>query len=174
MQGKFRRVGDAQPFEELELSFSQERETTPRGKHQKGKEKRPPRTRPQRFQVTIIRYDASYLKPASKRGKRGSLLDSHIVLIAEEALREGAMEIDMNGVLIRDFTYRAGFTRHLVHPRFKKAEATVKPKEDMPQLVSLATWKARQKQRMEAVHKQEVLYASAYEEPREGEAAPDE
>jgi hypothetical protein len=172
MQGKFRRVGDTQHFEEFTLAPSSESENTPRGKHKKDKEKGPSRAKT--FHATIMQFDASYLKPASKRGKRGSLLDTHIVLTTEEALREGAMEIDMNGVLIRDFTYRAGFTRHLVHPRFKKTEATVKAKEDMPQLFSLATWKARQKQRMEALHKQEAMYASAYEEPQEGGTVPNE
>jgi hypothetical protein len=163
IQGKFRRVEDSQSFEELELPFMEEK-TGKRRKQQKGREKRFSGEKSRRYHVTIVRYDASYFKPVKNRGRRSSLLDSHIVLTTEEALKEGVMDVDMSGVLIRDFTYRSGFTRHLVHPRFKKSEVQVKPKEEMPQLVTLATWKARQKQRMEALHKQADIYASTYEE----------
>jgi hypothetical protein len=160
LQGKFRRIEDTQPFEELELHLTEEKKAK---SSLKGKSKKRSPEKARTFHTTIVKYDASYFKPSTKRGKRGSLIESHIVLTTEEAIREGVMEVDMEGVLVRDFTYRAGFTRHLVHPRFKKTETTVKPKGDMPQLVTLATWKARQTRRMEAVHKQEDVYASDYE-----------
>jgi hypothetical protein len=174
MQGKFRRVDDTQPFEELALRFSEEKGSASRGKQQRGKEKGASRTKSTTFHATIVKFDASYFRPASKRGRRGSLLDSHIVLTTEEAIREGVMDIDMDGVLIRDFGYRSAFTRHFRHQRFKKTETQVKAKEDMPQLISLATWKARQKQRLEALHRQEVIYASAYEKQQEEEPVSDE
>jgi hypothetical protein len=159
IEGKLRRPSDTTPFEELEVPFEQK--GMPAGKRHKGKVRN---AKPRLYHATIIRYDASYFQPARRRGKRGSLRDSHIVLTTEEALKEGALELDMDGVLIRDTTPRAAFTRQLVHPRFKKAEAQVKFKPDMPQLVSLRTWKARREAREAALHKQKDVYASAYEQ----------
>ncbi len=164
IQGKLRRTDDTTSFEELEIPFEDEQKSANGGKRHKGKARS---TKPRLYQATIVRYDASYFRPARRRGKRGSLLESHIVLTTEEALKEGALELDMDGVLIRDTTPRTAFTRQLVHPRFKKSEAQVKFKPDMPQLVSLKTWKARREGREEALHKQTAVYASAYEQPED-------
>jgi hypothetical protein len=161
IQGKLRRADDTTSFEELDVPFEEEQKGTPGGKRHKGKARS---TKPRLYRATVVRYDASYFQPARRRGKRGSLLKSHIVLTTEEALKEGALDVDMDGVLIRDTTPRTAFTRQLVHPRFKKSEAQVKFKPDMPQLVSLATWKARREAKGEALHKQTAVYASAYEE----------
>ena len=161
IQGKLRKHDDTTSFEEIDLPFSPDGERVTGGsKAKKGKSDRKTR----RYHATIIRYDASYFKPAKRRGKRGSLLESHIVLTTEEALREGALQVDLDGVLIRDTAPRAAHTRTLVHPRFKKSHADVRFKPDMPQLISLSTWKARREARQEALHKQEDVYASAYEE----------
>ena len=154
IQGKLRSVDDTTRFDELELPFEC-------GKQQKGKGQS---RKSRRYHATVVRFDASYFRPTKRRGKRGSLQDSHIVLTTEEALKEGVLDLDMDGVLIRDTTPRTSFTRHLVHPRFKKSEAYVKFKEAMPQLVSLATWKARRVDREKTAHRQTDVYASEYEE----------
>lgn len=161
IQGKLRRVDDTTTFEELEVPFEDEQKVAAGGKHHKGKSHS---RNVRRYHATVVRYDASYFRPHKRRGKRGSLRESHIVLTTEEALKEGALDLDMDGVLIRDTTSRAAFTRHLIHPRFKKSEAHVKFKEAMPQLVSLATWKARREDREEIAHRQTDVYASTYEE----------
>ena len=154
IQGKLRSVDDTTRFEELEIPFEGGKQ--PKGKGQSRKSRR--------YHATVVRFDASYFRPTKRRGKRGSLQDSHIVLTTEEALKEGVLDLDMDGVLIRDTAPRAAFTRHLVHPRFKKSEAHVKFKEAMPQLVSLATWKARRVDREKTAHRQTDVYASEFKE----------
>jgi hypothetical protein len=161
IQGKLRRAEDTSSFEEFDLPFEEEQQGAPGSKRHKG---RPGGGKVRAYHATVVRYDASYFKPVRSRGRRGPLRDSHIVLTTEEALREGALELDMDGVLIRDTAPRAAFTRHFVHPRYKKAEAHVNFRPDKPQLVSLATWKARRMPPHEALHRQEDVYASVYEE----------
>jgi hypothetical protein len=51
--------------------------------------------------AVIVRYDASYFQP-HQSGTHRSLQENHIILTTEEALREGCLELDMDGVLIKD------------------------------------------------------------------------
>jgi hypothetical protein len=163
--GHFRRYDDTTEFEERILTLPDEESS----KKKKGKDR--PRKTPRTYKARILSLDASYFTPATTQKKRrGALEQDHLLLTHEEALAEGALEVNLPGVLILDFVDVRGYTRILRDPRYYGGQTpsesalkkvTVPPKKDRRQYITLENWKARQ--RMQQQHKQERITASAYE-----------
>lgn len=134
MCGKFRKADDTRPFETTMLTLPVESKATPeRAKTTADK----PRT----YRVTTISFDASYFLPeAPPSRKTGALKDQYLVLTVEEALAEGAIEVDLDGVLIRDFGAVRGYHRRRPGRQEKQY---IEPKDRRAQYISLRRWKAR-------------------------------
>lgn len=138
LSGKFRKADDPTPFETTILTLPTEQEASAaQGNNQSDQ--------PRSYQVQLVAFDASYFKAtAAPQEEHEALADSYIVLTGEEALAEEAMDVDMDGVLIRDFGPVRGYYRR--KPRQREKEY-IGPKTRRAQYVSLRTWKARQQGR---------------------------
>lgn len=136
MCGKFRRADDTRPFETTTMTLPVESAATPaRAKTASDK----PRT----YQVTTISFDASYFQPVPPPPRKtGALKDQYLVLTVEEALAERAMEVDLDGVMIRDFGAVRGYYRRRPGRQEKQY---IEPKDRRAQYISLRRWKARQR-----------------------------
>jgi len=150
LSGKFRKADDQAPFKTTLPALPADSEaSTAKGNDQSNQ--------PRSYQAQMIAYDASYFKPAvTPQGRQGTLKDRYLVLTAEEALAEGAIEIDLDGVLIRDFGPVSGYHRRKPGRQEKQYIA---PKNSRAQYVSLRTWKAREERR---AHRVTALEASEY------------
>jgi hypothetical protein len=135
LSGKFRKADDATPFEITTLTLTAELESpSAQGDAQPDQ--------PRRYEVQLVAFDASYFKNAAPpQHERRALADMYIVLTDQEALAKGIVEVDMDGVLIRDFGPVRGYYRR--KPRCEEKEY-IGPKDRRAQYVSLRTWKARQ------------------------------
>jgi hypothetical protein len=161
MAGKFRRPSDIVPFEtfieKVAEAVSQGPQTTLR---QRGHKDKPGKAQiKHEHHVTRVAFDGSYFRPAKKApGSRPSRYETHLVLTTEEALQEGALEVDLDGVLIKDWSSVRGYWRETIG----KYHQYIEPKERRSQLISLSTWKARQKKR--EFHETQKIIASAYQQ----------
>lgn len=166
MEGRFRRPADTTQFETSteQLVADVSGGTPPAERGKKQKKERLPRTRT--YHTMRIAFDASYFLPEKKAAQEHtSRYKTHLVLTTEEALREGALEVDLAGVLIQDWSTVRGHWR--CKPG-KDDKIYINPKEHRRQLVSLATWKARQQQRER--HEIQKIIASAYSQAKAPES----
>ena len=156
MAGKFRKAQENEDFESFSVTIStQDMSPDPvsssqrqeQSKKKKSNRKHAQKTLDRTYAAQRIAFDASYFtsSPRKSRGIHSSRSDTHLVLTHEEAVREGALQVDMEGILIRDWSSVRGYWRR------KRKGGTdtryVAAKEKRGQLISLATWKARQRAR---------------------------
>jgi hypothetical protein len=166
MEGRFRRPTDTTQFATgtEQLVEDESGGTLPAERGKKQKKERLPQTRT--YHTMRIAFDASFFLPEKKAMQAyASRYRTHLVLTTEEALREGALEVDLAGVLIRDWSPVRGYWR--CKPG-KSEKIYINPKDHRHQLVSLATWKARQQQRER--HEIQKIIASAYQHAKAPES----
>lgn len=130
----------------------------------KNKRDKPHKTR-KVHQTETVSYDVSYFKRRKEHITGGPLQDNHLVLSVEEALREGALELDLDGVLIRYPRGVRAHTRKIVDKDGVDRVIDVKGKDDKIYYVTLAHWKGYQEKREEEQKKRRVedIRASRYE-----------
>jgi len=135
LSGKFRKADDSTEFETMTLMLPSEHQTCAAQGDGQCDQPRP-------YQVQLVAFDASYFKAAAPpQEEHGALADRYIVLTDQQALAEGAMEVDMDGVLIRDFGPVRGYYRRKPGQQEKQYIA---PIDRRAQYVSLRRWKARE------------------------------
>ncbi len=165
LAGKFRKGFDRGGFETFTEKLVEEVPSSgPTSDAGVGKDKGKRHHRQQKagereYTVTRVTFDASYFRPArSARGSHASRYTTYLVLTTEEALREGALEIDLEGVLIKDWSPVGEYWRR--RPGEQEKTQYVGPRARRTQLVSLATWKARQLKREQ--HQVQKVIASTF------------